>query len=114
MRGMRGRRARVSATPAQASHGEGLARSVPYRWFLAWMAFPPLLLLLLERPVAVIVAYAVTGSFFMPFLASVLLVMNNRRPWIGAMRNGPLTNLLLVLSLVLFGAIFVVDVLERI
>ena len=87
-------------------------RTPAYRWFLAYLAFPPLLLLLYQSPLAIVVMYAIAGSFFMPFLAGVLLVMNNRRDWVGALKNGPVMNGLLILSLVLFAVLFVVEAAE--
>jgi Mn2+/Fe2+ NRAMP family transporter len=61
-------------------------------------------LLFTERPVAVIVTYAVVGALFMPFLAGTLLYMNSRPDWVGSdLRNGWLTTLLLILCLALFG-----------
>jgi Mn2+/Fe2+ NRAMP family transporter len=86
------------------------ARSAAYLWFLGYLAFPPLLLLVFQRPLAIVVAYSVAGAFFMPFLATVLLVMNNRRDWVGKMGNGWTTNILLVLSLLLFGYLFIREV----
>ncbi len=79
-------------------------RSSWYRGYLIWLAFAPLLLLLIEKPVGLIVFYAVIGALFMPFLAATLLYMNSRRDWVGEeFRNGWVTNVLLVLSLILFG-----------
>ena len=49
----------------------------------------------------------------MPFLASVLLLLNNRREWMGELKNGRLTNVLLVLSLFLFGCLFVFEIVRR-
>jgi len=77
--------------------------STHYRGFLAFMAFTPILLLFLERPVWIVKMYAVAGAFFMPFLAVLLLIMNNRRTWVGAHRNGPIRNLCLLAALGLFG-----------
>lgn len=78
--------------------------SIWYRGFLFWLAVPPLSLLLFEKPVALIVVYAIVGALFMPFLAATLLYMNARPDWVGEeFRNGWLTTMLLVLSLVLFG-----------
>jgi Mn2+/Fe2+ NRAMP family transporter len=89
-----------------------VTRTAAYRVFLAFLAFPPLLLLLYQSPLAIVVMYAIAGSFFMPFLAGVLLVMNNRRDWIGSLKNGPVINGLLLLSLVLFAVLFVVEAAE--
>jgi len=104
---------RAGKHDAKAARIGGLARTPAYRWFLAYLAFPPLVLLWWQKPVAIVILYAVTGAFFMPFLASVLLVMNNRREWIGDLRNKLYANVLLVLSLVLFAGLFVVEVASR-
>ena len=83
-------------------------KSVWYRAYLLWLAVPPLLLLLTGRPVAVIVLYSVMSALFMPFLAATLLYMNSRRDWVGEkLRNGWATVVTLVLSLLLFGYLFV-------
>ncbi len=73
-----------------------------YRAYLLWLIFPPMCLLWLDKPVQVVIVYTVTGALFMPFLAGTLLYMNNRRDWVGSLKSGWLTNLLLVLALVLF------------
>lgn len=91
-----------------------LTTSRAYRWFLLYMAFPPLLLLTWQKPLAIVVLYAIAGAFFMPFLGAVLLWMNNRRDWVGELRNRWRTNLVLVLSLVLFASLFALEVLQRI
>lgn len=87
----------------KATIGEALTSSRPYRWFLMFLAFPPLLLLLFDRPVWIIIIYAITGAFFMPFLAVMLLLMNNRAEWVGQLKNSWMTNWLLALSLIVFG-----------
>jgi len=99
--------------------GEALERSVSprgrlYRGYVLFMTFPPMLLLLLERPVWLVVAYAVVGSLFMPFLAATLLVMNNRASALGRLRNGVVANAGLVLSLGLFLYLAVVEIGKRI
>jgi Mn2+/Fe2+ NRAMP family transporter len=90
-------------------------RSPWYRGFLLWLAVPPMALLFVREPVAVIVAYAVTGALFMPFLAGTLLYMNSRRAWVGeAMRSGPAANALLALCLLLFAYLGVVEALDAV
>ncbi len=65
-----------------------------------------MILLALDRPVWVVLVYAVVGSLFMPFLAGTLLALNNREE-LGVLKNGKLANLGLLLSLLLF-AVFAV------
>lgn len=64
-------------------------------------------LLLLGRPVALIVAYAIIGALFMPFLAGTLLVLDRER-------NGPLVTTILALSLVMFAWLTGSEILEAI
>jgi len=79
-------------------------RSPWYRGYLAYMCLPPLALLYIDRPVAVIVVYAAVGALFMPFLAGTLLYMNSRADWVGpGMTSGFVTNGLLALGILLFG-----------
>ncbi|MFQ5600878.1 MAG: Nramp family divalent metal transporter [Candidatus Krumholzibacteriia bacterium] len=85
-----------------------------YRGYLLFMTFPPMLLLLLGRPVWLVVAYAALGSLFMPFLAVTLLFMNNRRSEMGGLKNGLLANASLVLCVLLFVYLAVVEILGRI
>jgi hypothetical protein len=80
-----------------------------YKGFLLYLAFPPMALLVLGKPVWVIILYSITGSFFMPFLALALLWMNTRWAWVGELRNSWWTNTLLVLSLLLFGYLCFVE-----
>lgn len=72
---------------------------------LGFLAGPPLVLLWLRQPVAVVVAFSITGAFVMPFLAATLLYLNNRRDWMGELRNGWLGNAALVLCLLVFGVV---------
>jgi Mn2+/Fe2+ NRAMP family transporter len=79
-------------------------RSPWYRGYLLYLSLPPLTLLFMREPVAVIVLYAAVGALFMPFLAGTLLYMNSRAEWVGReLKSGWITNALLVLCLLLFG-----------
>lgn len=90
--------------PSEEQQAVVHTRSIWYRSYLFWLAVPPMLLLLIEKPVGLIVFYSVIGALFMPFLAATLLYMNSRLDWVGPeFRNGWLTIALLVLSLILFG-----------
>ena len=48
-----------------------------YRAYVLWLTFPPMIMLFLGKPVFLILAYAVLGAFFMPFLAVTLLWLLN-------------------------------------
>jgi Mn2+/Fe2+ NRAMP family transporter len=78
-------------------------RSPVYRGYLLYLAIPPILLLQVGKPVWLVITYAVAGAFFMPLLALLLLYMNNRRAWLGGLRNGVATNLVLLGSVLVFG-----------
>lgn len=83
--------------------------SPAYQAFLAFLAFPPLALLVFQSPLALVVLYAITGSFFMPFLAAVLLRLNTRADLVGPLRNGRTVNAVLGICLVLFAVLFVIE-----
>lgn len=100
-----------------------------FRGYMLWLTFPPMLLLLLDQPVGLILAYGVLGAFFMPFLAVTLLVLLNRRrdgalahpagggPVVGEVpaewRNKWLSNSLMALCAVLF-AVLALNELRRV
>lgn len=84
---------------------------VSYRAALVFMAVASVPFALLGRPVLVVVVFTVVGSFFVPFLAATLLYLNNRVAWPAAVRhNGPATNALLWLVLLLFVAIGTLEI----
>ena len=86
--------------------------SLPYKAFLLFLTFPPMLLLLFGKPVWVIVVYSVVGALFMPFLAGTFLYMNNKSDWVQELKNRWLMNALLILSLVLFGYLAVTEIVD--
>lgn len=94
---------KYSNSPTPPPHYSNNPNTLLYRGFLLYLAFPPMLLLLFGKPVWVIVIYSIVGAFFMPFLAGTLLYMNNKRAWVGTLKNRWLMNALLLLSLALFG-----------
>ena len=73
-----------------------------YRAYLIVIATAPLILLL--SPVRMIqLAYGVIGAMFLPLLALTLLIMNNRRRWVGSDFLSPvLVNILLAVTLAFF------------
>ncbi|MGB5541738.1 MAG: Nramp family divalent metal transporter [Gammaproteobacteria bacterium] len=78
-------------------------RSHAYRGYLLYIAVPPMILMLAGKPVWLVLIYAVAGAFFMPLLGILLLVMNNRRAWLGGLANGSATNLILLGTVLVFG-----------
>ncbi len=85
-----------------------------FKLYLLWLTFPPMLLLLLDQPVGLILAYGTLGALFMPFLAITLLVLLNRRDEVvpGQWRNGWLSNSLMALCALLFLALAVNELRE--
>jgi Mn2+/Fe2+ NRAMP family transporter len=82
-----------------------------FRLYLVALALVPLPMLWVPLQRAQL-AYAVLGSLFMPLLAFTLLWMNNRRQWVGELRNGPLANAALLATLLLFLVVGGDEVLE--
>ncbi len=88
-------------------------KSLPYRLFLAYLAGPPMILLFLGKPVWIVVIYAVSGAFFMPFLSALLLYMNGKKAWLGKLVNSWKSNLALGACLVLFVMLLILEVQRR-
>lgn len=82
-----------------------LAKTREYKFYLVALALLPMVLLWL--PVKRIqLLYAIFGAFFMPLLALTLLILNNRRDWVGdRFKSGWIINLMLGLTLLFFGAL---------
>ena len=80
---------------------------------MLYLTLPPLARLLLGRPVALVVVYAVLGSLFIPFLAGTLLVMNRRHAAESGMRTGALGTTLLLACLGLFGYLSYLELARR-
>ena len=80
-----------------------------YKAYILWLTFPPMIMLFFGRPIYLILAYGVLGAFFMPFLALTLLWILNSdrvpRQW----RNGPLSNVLMVLCALAFVALAITE-----
>src|SRR5690606_3654173 len=85
--------------------------SRPYRLALIFITLVPLPFAFTGRPIGVIIAYTIVGSFFVPFLAATLLYLNNRIAWTEPIaKNGWVTNLLLVAILALFLAVGIQEI----
>ncbi len=79
--------------------------SPAFRGYLLWLTFPPMVLLFLEQPFELIVAYGVLGSLFMPFLAGTLLWLLNGRDQPVEWRSHWLSNASLALAALLFAVL---------
>ena len=87
-------------------------RSPWYRAYAAWLTFPPMLLLFLGKPVAIVIAYTVLGAIFMPFLAATLLILLNGRGFPRDFRSGWVSNGVLGLALLIFAALCVQKIVD--
>jgi hypothetical protein len=83
--------------------GLDVTRSASYRGYLAFLATVPLLML--HWPVQQLqLAFGITGAMLLPLLSLTLLIMNNRRAWVGdKFRSGWGVNAVLAVALALFG-----------
>ncbi|WP_114906939.1 Nramp family divalent metal transporter [Ornithinimicrobium murale] len=73
-----------------------------FKFYLVWLTFPPMILLFLDRPIGLVLAYGVLGSLFMPFLALTLLGLLNGRRIPKEWANRLHTNIALGITAVLF------------
>lgn len=85
-----------------------------YKAYILWLTFPPMLMLFLGKPVWLILAYGVLGSFFMPFLAITLLWLLNTDRTPQEWRNKLHSNVLMALIAVAFVALCVNEVRKQI
>ena len=94
-----------SGTPSMVD-----TQSLAYRGYLFYIALPPMVLLLLIKPVWLVIIYAIAGAFFMPLLAVLLLYMNNRRSWVGGLGSGVASNAVLLMSILIFSLLVVTEI----
>jgi len=87
-----------------------ISKSWAYRAYLVYLAILPMTLLRLERPVWIVIIYTITGAFFMPLLAALLLYMNNSRLWLESAASTWVSKSLLIACMLVFGYLLVVQV----
>lgn len=85
-----------------------------FKFYVLWLTFPPMVLLLLDKPIFLILLYGVLGALFMPFLAITLLWILNTRRVPDKWRNGWFTNAVLAICTVLFGILGVQQTIEAV
>jgi Mn2+/Fe2+ NRAMP family transporter len=86
-------------------------KSIYFRGFLAWMSFPPMILLAFGQPVALVIVYASLGALFLPFLAITLLLLLNSQRVAPEYRNRIVSNFALAVSVIPFIVVGVQEVL---
>ncbi|QQA44161.1 Nramp family divalent metal transporter [Pelagovum pacificum] len=79
-----------------------LHRSMPFRAYLFWLTFPPMILFAFDRPFLLVIIYGAFGAFFMPFLAITLIWLLNSSRVPAEWRSGWLSNGLLGIAAALF------------
>ncbi len=97
----RGCRDRQEVTGENAAAGRR-ERSWPFRAYLLWLTFPPIVLLFQGRPFRLVILYGVLGAAFLPFLAGTLLWLLNSSRTPREWRNGALSNAMLFIAGLLF------------
>ena len=85
-----------------ASHPDTLTGGKYFKFYVLWLTFPPMVLFLLDKPIALILAYGVLGALFMPFLAVTLLGLLNGKRIPKEWANRWHTNTALAITAVLF------------
>jgi len=89
-------------------------KTKPYKIYLFTIAILPLPILWISVKQAQLI-YAVLGSLFMPLLALTLLILNNRKDWIGEkFRSKLIVNIALVVTLGFFGYVGYSQAVEKI
>lgn len=83
-----------------------------YRAYLLWLTFPPMLLLFMDRPVFLVILYGALGALFMPFLALSLLWLLNSKKVADDMRNGWVTNFVMVAIVALFVYLSAIELID--
>jgi Mn2+/Fe2+ NRAMP family transporter len=86
-------------------------KSIFFRAFLAWMSFPPMILLAFGEPVLLVIVYASLGALFLPFLAITLLILLNSQRVTPEYRNRLVSNEVLAVSVIPFIVVGVQEVL---
>ncbi|HEU5138991.1 MAG TPA: Nramp family divalent metal transporter [Bacillales bacterium] len=77
-------------------------KSPAFIGYMAWMTFPPMLLLLVHNPVGIVIIYGALGAIFMPFLAITLFYLLNSKRVGADYRNGVVYNVILGLIVLIF------------
>lgn len=90
------------------------AKSVEFRGALVYLSIATLAIMSLGQPVTLVLIYAAISAFILPVLAIALLVILNRTSVPAALRNKRVSNVLLTICFLLFGALAVLQVQESV
>jgi Mn2+/Fe2+ NRAMP family transporter len=85
-----------------------------FKFYVLWLTFPPMILFALGKPIGLILAYGVLGSFFMPFLAITLLGLLNGSRIPKEWANKLHTNIALGITALLFISLGVSELVKAI
>lgn len=85
-----------------ANHPDTMTGGKYFKFYVLWLTFPPMVLFLLDKPIALILAYGVLGALFMPFLAVTLLGLLNGKRIPKQWANRWHTNTALAITAILF------------
>ncbi|MCZ9349587.1 Nramp family divalent metal transporter [Streptomyces mutabilis] len=88
-------------------------RSWPFRVYLLWLTFPPVILLFQGEPFRLVIIYGVLGAAFMPFLALTLIWLLNSSRTPPEWRNGWLSNGVLAVAGLLFLVLCVKEIWDQ-
>lgn len=92
----------ANVTGKDSDHPDARINGKYFRIYLFWLTFPPMLLLLLGRPIFLILLYGALGSLFMPFMAITNLGLLNGRFIPKEWRNTPVQNIALGFTALIF------------
>jgi Mn2+/Fe2+ NRAMP family transporter len=87
-------------------------RSAPFRVYAAWLTFPPMIMLFVSDPVALVITIGVLGASFLPFLAITLLFLLNSKSISKQWRSGMVSNTILAVGAVLFLYLLVQEIVD--
>jgi Mn2+/Fe2+ NRAMP family transporter len=107
-----------SASGEEAGSAEKVAsgereKSWPFRAYLLWLTFPPMVLLFQGQPFRLVILYGVLGAAFLPFLAGTLMWLLNSSRTPSQWRNGLLSNAMLAIAGLLFLALCVKQIWDQ-
>ena len=104
---------RTSRDVPDSQADEYLSEKSPwFRGFLAWITFPPMVLLFFDQPVYLVIVYAALGALFLPFLSITLLWLLNSGRVDREYRNKILSNAGMAVALLLFAVLAVQQVIS--